>query len=311
MKHTVIAVVGPTAVGKTSLSVEIAKRFNGEIISGDSMQIYKGMNIGTAKVTEEEKKGIPHHMVDIKKPEESFSVADFQTHVRDYIEDISARGRIPIIAGGTGLYIQAALTDYQFSDTKRDEAYQKKIEQEIEKKGVGEIYQRLKKADPTQAEKIHPNNTRRLIRALEVFERTGKTITESHINQVSDTLYETILIGLTMDRELLYERINKRIDHMIEHGLINEVSYFYEQGLKDAQSMKAIGYKEFIPYFQNEKFLKESVELLKRNSRRYAKRQFTWFKNKMDIDWYDINEQTKEEKFQIILRDIAGKLREK
>ncbi|MRH42633.1 tRNA (adenosine(37)-N6)-dimethylallyltransferase MiaA [Aquibacillus halophilus] len=308
MKQTVIGVVGPTAVGKTSLSIEIAKHFNGEIISGDSMQIYKGMDIGTAKVSEEEQKEVPHHLIDIKDPEESFSVAEFQSNVRQHLSLINEKKRLPIIAGGTGLYIQAALFGYNFAEEKRNEIYQNKIENEIKVHGIEVVYNRLMLIDPVQAEKIHPNNTRRVVRALEVYDRTGMTMTEYHKKQQLETPYRPILIGLEMDRSLLYKRIDKRVDMMLEQGLLDEVKFFYEKGLENAQSMKAIGYKEFIPYFKEEKSLEESVELLKRNSRRYAKRQYTWFKNKMDVEWYTITLETKMEKFEIILNDLAGKL---
>lgn len=306
MKRKVVAVVGPTAVGKTSLSIEIAKTFAGEVISGDSMQIYRGMDIGTAKVTTDEQGGVPHHMIDIKSPDESFSVADFQSRVNRHVEEITKAKRLPIIAGGTGLYIESVLYNYQFSEDKRDPAIQAKIEHEIEQKGIASVYQRLQNIDPEQAEKIHPNNTRRVVRALEVYERTGKTLSESHQKQRQDSPYQPIIIGLEMERSLLYDRINARVDQMINQGLVNEVAHFYEQGLEDAQSMQAIGYKEFIPYFKGEYDLDEVIRLLKRNSRRYAKRQYTWFKNKMDVNWYTITPEEKNKKFQIILKDLAG-----
>ncbi|MBM7572109.1 tRNA (adenosine(37)-N6)-dimethylallyltransferase MiaA [Aquibacillus albus] len=308
MKQKVVAIVGPTAVGKTSLSVEIAKRFNGEIISGDSMQIYKGMDIGTAKVTEEEKEGIPHYMIDIKEPYESFSVAEFQSLIQQYIQVIAGKDRLPIIAGGTGLYIQAALYDYNFAEKERDETYQKKIEQEIEEYGMENVFKRLKSVDPEQADKIHPNNRRRVIRALEVYDRTGMTMSEYHEQQMGDSGYEPIIIGLEMDRKELYKRINQRVDLMIDSGLIDEVRSLYNRGIKDAQAMKAIGYKELIPYIEGTMSLEACVEVLKRNSRRYAKRQYTWFKNKMDVHWFPISVEQKDENFRIILDDLAGKL---
>lgn len=311
MKQTVITVVGPTAVGKTNLSVEIAKKFNGEIISGDSMQIYKGMDIGTAKVTKEEQQGIKHHMIDINTPEEDFSVADFQNAVQEHIETIKQKGKLPIIAGGTGLYIKAALYDYQFTDEKRDDTFNKKIELEIEEQGMDFVYQRLQAIDPAQAEKIHPNNVRRVIRALEVFDRTGVTMTEHHAAQNKISPYNPVLIGLEMDRDLLYKRINQRVDLMIENGLVEEVFHFYKKGLEKAQAMQAIGYKEFIPYFKGEQSLEEAVMLLKQNSRRYAKRQFTWFKNKMNIKWYEIKPEEQKKINQIILDDLAGMIEKK
>ncbi|WP_077326330.1 tRNA (adenosine(37)-N6)-dimethylallyltransferase MiaA [Virgibacillus siamensis] len=310
MKKTVIAVVGPTAVGKTRLSLEIAKTFNGEVISGDSMQVFKGMDIGTAKITSHEMKGIPHYMIDIKNPDEPFSVADFQNHVQHHIDAISSRSKLPIIAGGSGLYIQGALYNYNFSEQPRDAEVTDRLERQLNRDGAGSLYNRLKITDPQQAAKIHPNNHRRVIRALEIFETTGKTMTEYQNEQVAESLYNPILIGLEMDRELLYKRINLRVDEMINAGLIEEAEYFYRQGLADYQSMKGIGYKEFIPYFKNEQTLDKSVELLKRNSRRYAKRQYTWFKNKMHVNWYEMTPETIEETFRKILRDLAGMLEE-
>ncbi|MFG6115030.1 tRNA (adenosine(37)-N6)-dimethylallyltransferase MiaA [Halobacillus sp. MO56] len=306
MKPTVVSVVGPTAVGKTKLGVEIAKRFNGEVISGDSMQIYRGMDIGTAKVSRKEANGIPHHMIDIKNPEESFSVAEFQEKVTAAIEDILSRGKLPIIVGGTGLYIQSVLYNFNFSKQKRSIEITERLEAELQEKGKNALHQRLAGIDPEQAEKIHPNNERRLIRALEIYESTGMTMSQYQKNQSKESPYQPILIGLEMDRERLYDRINRRVDTMMEEGLLEEVQSLYEAGLEEAQSMKAIGYKEFIPYLKGEYGLEQAVELLKRNSRRYAKRQYTYFRNKMDIRWYTVSEEDYLEKFQIILGDLAG-----
>ncbi|SEO30960.1 tRNA dimethylallyltransferase [Amphibacillus marinus] len=308
MKQPVIAIVGPTAVGKTSLSIEVAKAFNGEIISGDSMQVYKEMNIATAKVTDEEKAGIPHHLLDIKEPDQAYSVAEFQKHVQKLIIDIKERGNVPIIVGGTGLYIHAALFNYQFSEQKRDPVIQAKIEQEIEQKGIAEVYQRLKRMDPIHAEKIHPNNRRRLVRALEVLETTGQIQSQRQSAEPLASPYNPILLGLDMERSLLYQRINQRIDEMVRLGVVNEAQHFYQLGLKNAQSMKAIGYKEFIPYFEGEYDLETAIELLKRNSRRYAKRQYTWFKNKMQVNWYPITPEERAEVFKKIIKDLAGVL---
>ncbi|GGC89743.1 tRNA dimethylallyltransferase [Thalassobacillus devorans] len=306
MKPVVVSVVGPTAVGKTKLGIEIAKRFNGEVISGDSMQIYRSMDIGTAKVTPKEMEGIPHHMIDIKEPEDSFSVAEFKERVTEAIEDISSRGKLPVIVGGTGLYIQSVLYDFNFSEQKRNREVTERLETELEIKGKQALYQQLIEIDPEQAEKIHPNNERRLIRALEIYESTGMTMSEYQKNQSVESPYHPILIGLEMDRELLYERINHRVDIMMEEGLLEEVQDLYDLDLEDVQSMRAIGYKEFIPYFKGEYDLEQAVELLKRNSRRYAKRQYTYFRNKMDVRWYSVTEHNYQEKFEIILRDLAG-----
>lgn len=311
MKKTVIVIVGPTAVGKTSLSIEIAKIFNGEIISGDSMQVYKGLDIGTAKITNDEMQGIPHYMIDMKEADEDFSVADFKQYVQNYIDEISVKQKIPIIVGGSGLYIQSALYNYNFSEHKRDEEITNKLEQEIADKGITALYHRLKMIDPDQAAKIHPNNHRRVIRALEIYESTGETMSQLEESQSKESQYDVIFIGLEMERKFLYEQINKRVDIMIAEGLVNEVKALYDKGLKNCQSMKAIGYKEFIPYFEGEQDLDRSIELLKRNSRRYAKRQFTWFKNKMNIHWYHIHPNTKELDYKNILNDLAGILHQK
>jgi tRNA dimethylallyltransferase len=306
MKQKVIAIVGPTAVGKTRLSIEVAKKFNGEIISGDSMQVYRGMDIGTAKIKKEETEGVPHHMINIKSPDEDFSVADFQYYVQKYINEIAARNHIPIIVGGSGLYIQAVLNDYNFSNEKRDDALTKKLEDEMKRFGIEPLFNRLKTVDPIQAEKIHPNNFRRVIRALEIYEKTGLTVTEYQKQQSNEPPYDSMLIGLEMERELLYKRINQRIDDMVNEGLLEEVKLLIENGFQNYQSMKAIGYKELIPYFSGEASLDESLEILKRNSRRYAKRQYTWFKNKMDVNWYELTPSTINEKFNDILMDLAG-----
>ncbi|ASK63451.1 tRNA (adenosine(37)-N6)-dimethylallyltransferase MiaA [Virgibacillus phasianinus] len=307
MKQKVIAIVGPTAVGKTKLSIEIAKQFNGEIISGDSMQIYRGMDIGTAKITEGEKLGIPHYMLDIKDPSDNFSVADFQHHVTDHIETISSKGHLPIIAGGSGLYIQSALYNYNFSNDARDNELTLELEQDLDKFGAAYLHERLQKIDPHQAVKIHPNNHRRLIRAIEIYETTGKTMSAFQAEQ-KESPYDPIFIGLEMEREMLYNRINTRIDQMVQNGLLYEVHQLYVRGLEDCQSMRGIGYKEFIPYFKGEYDLDYAIELLKRNSRRFAKRQYTWFKNKMDVAWYSVTPDTIGEKFRTILRDLAGML---
>lgn len=311
MKKTVISIVGPTAVGKTSLSIKVAEQFNGEIISGDSMQVYKGMDIGTAKIQSKEMQGIPHHMIDIKEPDEKFSVVDFKQHVEDHIESITARGKLPIIVGGSGFYIQATLYDYHFSEQKRDEVLTKRLEKEMKEKGVNHLHNRLQAVDPEQASKIHPNNYRRVIRALEVYETTGKTMSEREKNQSKESPYDLITIGLEMDRTYLYKQIDARVDEMIQAGLVEEVRSLYDQGLQNSQAMQAIGYKEWLDYIEGKQSLERSTELLKRNSRRYAKRQYTWFKNKMSVDWYSLNPSKPNEVFQVILKDLAGILQKR
>lgn len=308
MKPLVIAIVGPTAVGKSKLGVEIAKRFGGEVISGDSMQVYRTMDIGTAKVSDQEADGIPHHMIDIKNPDESFSVAEFQEKVQHLIKEISSRNKIPILVGGTGLYIQATLYDFNFSEQKKDPAIVERLEREMAEKGRLYMYKRLQSIDPEQAKRVHPNNERRVIRALELYETTGQVMSEYHEGQSEESPFHPILIGLEMERDLLYERINRRVDGMVEEGLVDEVKRLYNQGFKDEQSMKAIGYKELIPYLEGSCEWNEAIELLKRNSRRYAKRQYTYFKNKMDVQWYKVSPSNYEDKFETILGDLAGKI---
>lgn len=286
-------IVGPTAVGKTALSIELAKKFPAEIISGDSMQIYKGMDIGTGKITKDEMDGIPHYMLDIKEPHESFSVAQFKEYVQRYINEINERNNIPIIVGGTGLYIQSVLYDYDFTDRKRDEQLTRQLERQVKNEGVMPLYEKLQEIDPEQANKVHPNNYRRVIRAIEIYETTGLTMTEYHAEQQSEAIYDYLMIGLEKDRSLLYEKINSRVDEMIEEGLVEEVKRLYDQGLEEHQAMKAIGYKELIPYFKEEASIEQSIQLLKRNTRRYAKRQFTWFKNRMNVEWFDLTNNHK------------------
>ncbi|MCU5376829.1 tRNA (adenosine(37)-N6)-dimethylallyltransferase MiaA [Bacillus cereus] len=304
-REKVAVIIGPTAVGKTKLSIDLAKALNGEIISGDSMQIYRTMDIGTAKVTKEEMDGIPHYMVDIKNPEESFSVAEFQERVRKHIREITERGKLPIIVGGTGLYIQSVLFDYQFTEDAGDTIYREQMEQLALERGVEYVHKKLQEVDPESAERIHANNVRRVIRALEIFHTTGEKMSDQLEKQENELLYDVSLIGLTMDREMLYDRINLRVDIMMDQGLLKEVEGLYNSGIRDCQSIQAIGYKEMYDYFEDRVSLEEAVSQLKTNSRRYAKRQLTWFRNKMDVTWFDV---TGGEKTSEILRYIEGKL---
>ncbi|MBN8199683.1 MULTISPECIES: tRNA (adenosine(37)-N6)-dimethylallyltransferase MiaA [Bacillaceae] len=312
-KEKLAVLIGPTAVGKTKLSILLAKRFNAEIISGDSMQIYKSMDIGTAKIKEEEMEGIPHHLIDIKNPEDPFSAAEFQELVRSRITEITSRGKLPMIVGGTGLYIQSVIYDYQFSDAPSDEEFRKTLEERDEREGKDALFKELLAIDPESAEKIHPNNIRRVIRALEIYHCTGKTMSQYQENQDPELLYDTALIGLTMDRETLYERINLRVEIMMKEGLLEEVRSLYDQGLKDCQSIQAIGYKELYQYFNGRVSLEDAVGNLKQNSRRYAKRQLTWFRNKMNVEWFDMSDTADphefEKKFAEISAHIEGKLK--
>lgn len=308
-KGKLLVIIGPTAVGKTKLSIELAKRFGGEIISGDSMQVYKGMDIGTAKIKEGEKEGIPHYLIDIKEPDEPFSAAEFQELANSRIAEIQSRGKLPIIVGGTGLYIQSVIYDYQFSEAPSDLEYRATLEKRVESEGIDHVYAELKEIDPESAERIHPNNIRRVIRALEIHHCTGHTMSEQLKEQPTELKYETCIIGLTMEREQLYARINQRVDLMVEEGLVAEVQGFFQQGLNDCQSVQAIGYKELYDFFNGRVSKLDAIDNLKQNSRRYAKRQLTWFRNKMNVSWFDVtNVDEFFEKIDKITEFIAGKL---
>ncbi|QTD42251.1 tRNA (adenosine(37)-N6)-dimethylallyltransferase MiaA [Sporosarcina sp. Te-1] len=290
----VIAIVGPTASGKTALSVDLAARLNGEIINGDSMQVYKGLDIGTAKITKEEMGGIPHHLFDIKNPSEEYSVADYQADVRGCIEEISSRGKQPIIVGGTGLYIQAVLFDFRFTEQAGDPNVRYNLEIEASEQGSHALYDKLRQLDPESAEKIHPNNTRRIIRALEIIEVTGKSKMDHEQGKGDRALYPHLLIGLDLPRDLLYERINWRVDDMVDRGLVTEVRTLWDQGVRGTQAVQAIGYKELYRYLEGSISLEEAVELVKKNTRNYAKRQLTYLRNKLEISWFDATEDRSE-----------------
>ncbi len=285
----VVAIVGPTASGKTALSIELAKKFNGEIINGDSMQIYKGLDIGTAKITAEEMQGVPHHLLSFKEPTESFSVADYQKLVRAKISEIQARGKLPIIVGGSGLYVQAVLYDFQFTEEQVDEVARKAYYEELEKLGPEAMHAKLLALDPKTAETIHPNNTRRVIRALEMIELSGVSKASEEHNRGEIPLYHHLIIGLgeNMSRDALYDRINRRVDLMMDKGLLQEVKGLWQQNIRGVQSIQAIGYKEIYDYLDGRCTLEEAIENLKQNSRRYAKRQLTYFRNKMDIHFIE------------------------
>ncbi len=308
-KQKVISVIGPTAVGKTKLGIELAKKLNGEVINGDSMQIYKSFNIGTAKATDEEMEGIPHHLIDMLEPKETYSVHQFKQDVNDKVVELTNKGKLPIIVGGTGFYVHAALYDFNFATVERSKAYEQKILKEIDQFGIESVYNRLKRLDPQQAEQIHPNNMRRVIRALEVIETSGKKMSDIEKDQSNEPLYDLTMIGLTMDRDLLYKRINERVDLMIEAGLVEEVKSLYTHYGDTIQPMQGIGYKEFIPYFNQEYTLDTAIELVKRNTRRFAKRQLTYYRNKIpNIIWYDIDSNRYMETFSIIIKDLEGML---
>jgi tRNA dimethylallyltransferase len=310
-KRKLVVIIGPTAVGKTKLSIDLAHRLNGEVISGDSMQIYKNMDIGTAKINEDEMNGIRHHLIDIKNPDEDYSVAEFQATVRPLIEEITNKGKTPMIVGGTGLYIQSVLYDYQFTENPSDPEFRSKLEKDLIEKGELALHQILEEIDTEAASKIHPNNSRRVIRALEIYHCTNKTMSEYISSQEQELLYDVALIGLTMDREVLYDRINHRVDLMVNQGLIEEVKQLYNLGIRNTQAIQAIGYKEIYDYFDGKITYTDAITLLKQNSRRYAKRQLTWFRNKMDVKWFDMTPPIKhDKKVDEIFTYIAGKLQD-
>ncbi|MDA7025756.1 tRNA (adenosine(37)-N6)-dimethylallyltransferase MiaA [Bacillus sp. CLL-7-23] len=302
--------IGPTAVGKTQLSVMLADSLNAEIISGDSMQIYRKMDIGTAKIKEEEMNGIRHHLLDIKDAAEPFSVAEYQQIVREKMAEIEDRGKLPMIVGGTGLYIQSVLYDYSFTEEAGDSKFRAEMERLAVEKGNEYVHSLLKERDAKAAEAIHQNNVRRVIRALEILHTSRKTMSQHIEDQQKELLYNTALVGLTMDRQVLYDRINKRVDQMMDEGLVEEAREFFEdEKVRHSQSVQAIGYKELFAYFEGRETLSVAVETLKRNSRRYAKRQLTWFRNKMDVTWFDMTPPVKiEQKKQEIFTYIAGKI---
>lgn len=273
----VICIVGPTGVGKTKLSIELAKKLNGEIINADSTQIYKGMNIATAKITEEEKEDIPHHLFDIKDIEDDYTVFDYQKDCRLKIKEIQEKGKTPILVGGTGLYIKAALYDYKFEVENNLNSYDKYTNEQL--------YNKLLSIDPMT--KIHMNNRKRVVRALNYFDNTNTPL--SNKEKTDKLLYDVTFIGLTTNREILYDRINKRVDIMLENGLLEEAKKIYDTNIRSKAVLTPIGYKELFEYFDNKCILEESIELIKQRSRKYAKRQYTWNKHQIPVNWFDVD----------------------
>ena len=303
-KIPLIVIAGATASGKTGLSIEIAKRLDGEIVSGDSMQIYKYMNIGTAKPTEAEKDRIPHHLMDFLEPTVNYSVADYCEAAHKVIADIHARGKMPIIVGGTGLYIDSLVNNVDFGETSEDNSIRCELEELAKQKGNEAVYEILLKIDPETAKKYHPNNLRRVIRAIEFYKTSGKTISE-HAKEEKNSPYHCVYFAIDWDREVLYERINKRVDIMVEDGLIDEVKELLEKGYdKSLTAMQGIGYKEFYAYFDGEQSLSETLELIKMNSRRYAKRQLTWFRRNKSIHWLIPGENIADTAIDIIASEL-------
>lgn len=289
MKPKVIVIVGPTASGKTALSIELAKKIDGEIISCDSMQIYKDMNIGSAKPTIEEMQGIKHYMIDIAEPTERFSVAEYKKRSEEAIEKILQKGKVPIIVGGTGLYANSLIYNIEYNEIMLDEEYRKNLMKIAETEaGLATLYEKARSIDPVAMEKISSNDKKRIIRVLEIKHSTGKNKTELELeSRKNEVKYEYKVFAINMPREILYDRINKRVDIMIENGLIDEVENIIEKYKEFPTAMQAIGYKEIVMYLKGELTKQEAIEKIKQESRRYAKRQITWFKKIENIKWID------------------------
>lgn len=308
MNNKILVLAGPTAVGKTALSIELAKKLNGEIISTDSMQIYKYMDIGSAKITTEEMDGIKHHMIDVTTPDKPFSVVDFKNMAQPIIDDLLSKDKLPILTGGTGLYINALTCNMNFTDATNDEAYRVELEELAKEHGDIYIHNMLKDIDPVSYESIHPNNRKRVIRALEVYKVTNKPF--SSFNAGEDfykSKYDVHYYVLNMDREKLYQRINKRVDIMFEKGLLNECIKLKENGYNSLmQAMQGIGYKEVLMYLENSISLEEATEMIKQGSRNYAKRQLTWFRKDPRAIFLNKDELSDEEIINIITNDIKS-----
>lgn len=300
MKPKVIVIVGPTASGKSDCAIELAKRIDGEIVSADSMQIYKEMNIGTAKVTNEEMSGVKHYMINIVNPDEDFNVAMYKKMAEEALEEIASKGKTPIVVGGTGLYINTLVNGIEFSEIDKDEEYRKELEKKVSVEGIDGIYEELKSVDPEAANIIDKNNVRRVIRALEIYKVTGKTKTELDKESIKETKFDFLMYGIKTDREELYNRINKRIDYMMEQGLVSEVEELNKKYKMSKTALQGLGYKEVIEYINENCNYDEMIEKLKMETRRYAKRQMTWFKRDERITWVP-----KEKMVDVIMQQIS------
>ena len=292
MKKPLIILTGPTAVGKTKASIGLAKALNGEIISADSMQVYKYMDIGSAKIRPEEMDGVKHYLVDVLEPDEEFHVVKFQQMAKDALNEIYEKGKVPIVVGGTGFYIQALLYDIDFSESNEDTSYRTELENLAAEKGVDFVHNMLREVDPGSAHAIHANNLKRVIRALEFYKQTGVKISEHNEKErAKESPYEFCYFVLNDDRDRLYQRIDLRIDQMVEEGLLEEVSALKDKGYtKDMVSMQGLGYKEILDYLNGECTLEEAIYILKRDTRHFAKRQLTWFRREKDVIWVNKNE---------------------
>ena len=293
-KPKVIVICGPTASGKTALSIELAKKINGEIISCDSMQIYKYMDIGTAKPTLEEQKEVKHHLIDFVEPNQRYSVAEYKKDAEKSIEEILSKGKTPIIVGGTGLYVDSLIYGIEYPEIELDEEYRKQLEKEIEEKGLESLYNKAKEIDSKAMEKISPNDKKRIMRVVEIYKATGKTKTEQEIeSRTHEVKYDYKVFAIKMDREKLYERINKRVDLMVKKGLIEEVQNILKKYDKFPTAMQGLGYKEAVEYLEGKKTKEEMIDKIKMQTRRYAKRQITWFKKNKQTVWIENNELSK------------------
>jgi tRNA dimethylallyltransferase len=306
-KEKLIVILGPTAVGKTVLSIELAKKLQTEIISGDSMLVYKGFDIGSAKPTPKERQGIVHHMIDIMEPQEKYSVTQFRKSAEKYITEINANGKIPILAGGTGLYIKALVEDYYFNKTPGDEVYRKKLEELAVEKGKVYVYNMLASVDEKTAARLHVNDFRRVIRALEVYHMGGEQISQEKAAADGELKYDVYVVGLTRERAALYKRINLRVELMFASGLENEVAMLQKNGsTRDCQAMQGIGYKETAACLAGEIPREHVVALIQRATRHFAKRQLTWYRKMPYIHWYDAGDYTADKLIDVVYADIAG-----
>lgn len=307
-KIPLVIMTGPTAVGKTNLSIQLAKKMNMEIISADSMQIYKYMDVGSAKVTEDEMNGVKHYLIDEVTPDYSFSVSEFQERANDYINQIVKKGKLPLVTGGTGLYLNSLIYNMDFAKSDADNELREMLRLELEENGIDYMYEKLKSLDEEAANRIHKNNTKRVIRAIEVC-MSGKKMSDFSNDLKLNEKYEPIIIVLNRDREHLYRRINKRVDIMISQGLEDEVKTLLNMGYSsDLVSMQGIGYKEIIKYLNNEYTYEEAIEIIKRDSRRYAKRQLTWFRRYENAKWFDLDNYNDEK---ILLDDVISYIEKK
>ena len=314
MKSPLIILTGPTAVGKTELSIRLAKALDGEIISADSMQVYRHMDIGSAKITKEEMDGVPHHLIDVLNPEEEFNVVRFQAMAKEAMEGIYARGRVPIVTGGTGFYIQALLYDIDFTETAQDGSLRAQLEELAAQKGASCLHQMLKEVDKKAAEQIHENNVKRVIRAIEYYRQTGERISDHNERESQrKSPYDFLYYVLTMDRSLLYERIDRRVDLMLSQGLLEEVRALKAMGCtRQMVSMQGLGYKEMLDFLEGRLTYEEAVYILKRDTRHFAKRQLTWFKREQDVRWLNMTDcpEHKDRLLQQIMNDYNENCKE-